>query len=125
MTDRDRSAAATQSWMEGYLRAWETNDPAHIAALFTPDARYVTDPWKPPSVGIDAIVAEWLRRADAPGTFSFTWEIVGLDGERAFVQGETRYASGTVYSNLWVIDLTQDGRASSFTEWWMDQSDPS
>jgi hypothetical protein len=36
-------------WMERYVRAWETNDPGDIGALFTDDARYyirllLTDP---------------------------------------------------------------------------------
>jgi len=70
-------------------------------------------------------VTEWLTRRDEPDTFAFTWDLAGVDGATAFVQGETRYTSGTVYSNLWVIRFGDDGRASSFTEWWMDQSDPS
>jgi len=41
------------------------------------------------------------------------------------VQGVTRYANGPVYSNLWVIRLAQNGLASQFIEWWMDQAKPS
>lgn len=125
MTDRERRTAAVRDWIQAYLRAWDSNAPADIAALFVPDAHYRMDPWTPPLAGVDAIVAEWLRRADDAGSYEFSWEIAGIDGPRAFVQAETRYATGTVYSNLWVIDLTEDGRAAAFTEWWMDQSDPS
>jgi hypothetical protein len=125
MTERETAERRIQSWIDGYLRAWASNEPDDIRALFTDDAEYRTEPWVPPTVGSDAIVAQWLERSDEPGTFSFRAEIAGIDGARGFVQGVTNYSSGTVYSNLWVIDLAEDGRARSFTEWWMDQSDKS
>ena len=49
------------SWMNGYLRAWDSNDPDDIRA------------------------------------------------------------ESSDYSNLWVIRLEEDGRASEFTEWWMEK----
>ena len=36
------------------------------------------------------------------------------------VQGRTTYTDGDVYLNLWVIRLADDGRAASFTEWYME-----
>ncbi|MGN6127755.1 MAG: nuclear transport factor 2 family protein, partial [Humibacter sp.] len=73
--------------------------------------------------GADEIVAQWLERRDEPGDASFTWQQIGEDGDRAFVQGTTVYEP-TTFSNLWVIDFAPDGRAVAFTEWWMDQSEP-
>jgi uncharacterized protein (TIGR02246 family) len=39
-----------ETWVQGYIQAWETNDPGDIAALFTEDATYLTqafrEPWK-------------------------------------------------------------------------------
>lgn len=44
----------------------------------------------------------------------------GVDGGRAFVQGCTDYRNGSrSYDNLWIIQLTGDGRATAFTEWYM------
>ena len=125
MTERETAQRSIQFWIEGYLRAWASNEPADIRALFTEDAEYRTEPWLPPAQGVDAIVAQWVERSDEPGTFAFRAEIVGIDEGRGFVQGVTTYDSGTVYSNLWVIDLAEDGRARAFTEWWMDQSEKS
>ncbi len=107
------------AWMTGYLRAWDSNDPADIAALFTEDARYLTAPFEPARVGVDAIVAGWLEDRDEPGDHTFTWSEAGLDGDLAFVEGETTYDNGRRYLNLWVIRFAPDGRASSFTEWYM------
>jgi hypothetical protein len=48
--------------------------------------------------------------------------VVVTDGV-AIVEATTVYRAGRTYSNLWVIRLANDGRASSFTEWWMKHSD--
>lgn len=125
MTDRETAERTARAWVEGYVRAWTSNDPAEIRALFTDDAEYRTEPWLGPTTTADGIAAMWQERFDEPGTWEFEWDIAGIDGGRAFVQGVTRYAKGTVYSNLWVIDLADDGRARRYTEWWMDQSDES
>jgi ketosteroid isomerase-like protein len=125
MTDRERTVADGERWLEGYRRAWESNEADDIRAIFTDDAEYFADPWNPPSRGLDAIIQAWLDRLDEPGTWSFDGRVIAADGRLVFIQGETAYTSGTTYSNLWVVRLAEDGRASSFTEWWMDQTDPS
>jgi SnoaL-like domain len=110
-------------WVEGYLRAWESNAPQDIEALFTEDARYFTAPHRQPWAGRDRIVQGWLGRKDDQGTWTFRWEVVGIDGDTAFVQGVTTYKDLPDYANLWMIRLNKDGRATEFVEWWMDASD--
>ena len=66
----------------------------------------------------------WLENADGPDDAMFSFEVVGFDEARAFVQGVTVYRANDdrperTYDNLWVIDLTDDGRASAFTEWYI------
>ena len=126
MTDRAEADGAARRWIERYVTAWNSNDEADIRGLFTDDASYLYEPWRPPIEGADAIVASWLERRDEPGTFTFEGDVVGIDGRTFFYSGVTRYGSGTVYSNLWVVELA-DGleRAESFTEWWMDQAEKS
>ncbi|MBX0299694.1 nuclear transport factor 2 family protein [Cryobacterium sp. 1639] len=111
--------------MQDYVEAWSTNDPHRVQALFTEDASYFTDPFTEPWRGHDAIVAGWLERADQPGSFTFEWSPLASTPDVTIVQGVTRYAEGTVYSNLWVIRFAPDGRAREFVEWWMDQARPS
>lgn len=113
------------AWINGYLRAWDSNEPQHIRELFTDDAEYFTAPFLPPSTGIDEIIAFWLRDRDEAGDHTFTWTERGLDGDVAFVEGETIYTSGRRYANLWVIRFAGDGRATSFTEWYMKHPDAS
>ncbi len=106
-------------WLQGYLRAWDTNDPEDIGRLFTDDARYFTAPHREPWTGRDAIVEGWIGRKDEPGTWTFRYDILSTAGDLAFVRGWTGYRDEPDYSNLWVIRLTDDGRCSEFTEWWM------
>jgi hypothetical protein len=112
-------------WMSGYRRAWQSNDPDDIRGLFTEDALYRVEPWSEPWRGQDAIVENWLARRDEPETTTFSWSALVVTDDIAVVQGETVYVSDATYSNLWVIRLDADGRATEFTEWWMDQARPS
>jgi ketosteroid isomerase-like protein len=127
MFDREGAAAAAEHWISGYLRAWETNDPGDIRALFTDDAEYRDGPATEPWTGHEAIVAGWLGQKDEPGTWSFTHELVAVDGDTAVVRGRTSYPQSTdkssVYDNLIVLRLAPDGRARSFTDWWIIPDD--
>jgi uncharacterized protein (TIGR02246 family) len=109
-----------EAWVEGYVRAWTTNDPGDIAALFTADAEYFTAPYRQPWRGRDAIVAGWLERKDQEGEWKFRSEVQAIADDLGFVRGWTDYPDES-YSNLWVIRL-RDGRSPQFTEWWMKHS---
>ncbi len=110
------------TWLAAYAAAWASNRPADVGALFTTNAEYRSYPWAEPVRGADDIAAWWLRTADEPDDHRFTWSLLGVDGPRHFVQGRTVYTDGRTYENLWVVDLGQDGRASAFTEWYMESA---
>jgi hypothetical protein len=109
-----------EEWVEGYQRAWNSNDPEQIGALFTDDARYYTEPFATPWRGRPAIVDAWLDRKDEPGQASFDWQPLVITPDVSVVVGTTTYRDPPkVYSNLWVIRLDPEGRCREFTEWWM------
>ncbi|MGO4191543.1 nuclear transport factor 2 family protein [Arthrobacter sp. YAF17] len=112
---------ASARWVQHYIAAWTSNDPEDIRALFTEDAVYATRPGDPePWTGREQIVEHWIAAGDAPGNWTFEWSLLGVDGGRAFVQGRTDYRGDSrSYDNLWIIQLTGDGRATAFTEWYM------
>jgi ketosteroid isomerase-like protein len=111
-----------QRWVEAYVKAWETNDPEDIAALFTEDAVYYTAPHREPWRGRDAIVAGWLGRKDEPGDWwTFEFRVQDVVGNKGYVRGTTRYQTDeSDYSNLWEVTLDDEGRCSEFVEWWME-----
>ncbi|MDP9326850.1 MAG: nuclear transport factor 2 family protein [Actinomycetota bacterium] len=109
-------------WVEGYVKAWSSNDPDDIRALFTEDARYYTEPHAAPWSGQGEIVEQWLDRKDEPEEYTFRWEILAMDGDLGFVRGWTDYVNHEPprsYGNLWVIRLADDGRATEYTEWYV------
>jgi ketosteroid isomerase-like protein len=115
-----------ERWVDGYVRAWESNEAADIERLFTDDALYYTAPYREPWRGRDAIVAQWIDGADERGTWRFRYEPMAVPGDLAFVRGWTEYLDETprTYHNLWVIRLADGGRASEFTEWFMKERAP-
>ena len=115
MTD----TATVTAWVTAYRTAWGSNLDADIRALFTDDGDYLFGPSDEPVHGIDAIVATWLSRAEGPDDTTFSWNVVAIDDDLAFVQGKVDYTDGQLFDNLWVIRFAADGRATSFTEWWM------
>ncbi len=105
--------------MAGYLRAWESNEPDEIGALFTEDARYYTTPSRSPWRGREEIVEGWIGIADQPGDFTFEWQKLTESDELGVITGRTVYTNGDDYDNLWVIRFDDNGRCTEFTEWYM------
>jgi SnoaL-like domain len=112
---------ALRTWVEAYRRAWLSNQPAEIEALFSEDAVYLGEPYATPLVGRAAIVEDWLARRDEPGETEFSFELLPAGDELGLVKGRTLYLTEPrrEYHNLWVIRLDESGRCTEFTEWWM------
>ena len=111
-----------KAWLEAYVEAWRTYDPAAIAALFTEDATYAYHPWDSGEElvrGRDAIVANWLEERDPPGSWEAAYRPLLVAGDRAVAEGTTRYADGSNYLNLWVLRFAEDNRCAEFVEWYM------
>ncbi|WP_172582487.1 nuclear transport factor 2 family protein [Subtercola boreus] len=126
--DTEPRSSGITDWIARYRAAWESNEPDDIRALFTPDADYRTEPYSPAWHGHDEIVDGWLAAQDAPASTTFSWQILRapdayLPDDIAMVQATTVYVDGPTYSNLWLVRLAPDDRASEFTEWWMEQPD--
>ncbi len=107
------------AWIESYIHAWRSNDPQAIVSLFTESATYAYEPWETPLLGRDAIVGDWLREPDHSDSWEAEYHPMMIEGDRAIITGVTRYADGKTYSNLFVVDLAEDGRCRAFTEWYM------
>ena len=115
-----------QRWLDAYVHAWQTNDPARIGSLFTDEAEYRWHPWDTGDEvarGRDEIVAAWLEDTDPPGSYQASYRPLLVQGDVAITVGTTRYyADATLdeeFHNLFQLRFADDGRCSSFVEWYM------
>jgi SnoaL-like protein len=111
-----------QAWLDAYVAAWRGYDPDAIGALFSEGASYAYHPYDDEPVrGREAIVESWLGDRDEPGSWEASYAPLLIEDDRAIATGETRYANGRSFSNLFVLRLDGDGRCSEFVEWFLEQ----
>ena len=82
------------------------------------------DPVGEPVRGRDAIVADWLKNPDQPGTWQASYRPLVVEGDRAVAVGRTTYTNGKVFENLYVLRFAADGRCAEFTEWYWRHRPP-
>ena len=114
-----------QRWLDAYVEAWRTYDPAAIGDLFSVDVSYRYQPYRDPVVGRDAVVADWTEDPDAAGSWEAHYEPYAVDGERAVAVGESRYLKEdgsllTLFYNVWLLRFDGEGRCSEFVEYWRE-----
>jgi hypothetical protein len=114
-----------QRWLDAYVDAWRTYDPAAIGALFAEGVEYRYQPYRDPVVGREAVVADWMEDPDAAGSWDARYEPYAVDGDRAVAVGESRYLKDdgsllTVFYNVWLLRFDADGRCAAFTEYWRE-----
>jgi hypothetical protein len=103
-------------WLAGYEKAWRTEDPADVRAVFTDDAEYWPRPdAAEPYRGIDAILAMWPD----DGHPEYAFEVLIEDDALGIVRGHVDYPGEHSYVNLWEVHFAEDGRARKFVEWFM------
>jgi hypothetical protein len=105
-------------WVDRYVHAWRTADPADIAALFTPDAEYHERPYETAWIGREAIVKGWLSRQPwQEDGWTFDWVPLMITGDTAAIQGTGVYTEFGTFENLWVVTFADDGRCRNFRMW--------
>ena len=118
------SEAELQAWLDAYVQAWRSYDREAITALFADDAAYAYHPYDEPLRGREAIADSWLGDRDEPGSWEASYRPLMFDGDRAIATGETRYADGNVFSNLFVMRFDASGRCDEFVEWYVHHPRP-
>jgi ketosteroid isomerase-like protein len=113
-------------WLNAYVDAWKSYDPAAIGELFSEDAAYRYNPFDEPVQGREAIVASWLNDRDTPGTYTAHYEPVAINGDVAVARGRSLYFaedSSTLqrqFDNIFVLRFDAEGRCIDFCEWYME-----
>ena len=111
---------AFQDWLNRYVAAWRSGDADKIGSLFSEDVVYRYRPYSEAVRGRDAVVADWLRNPDEPGSWDAEYKPIAVDGDTAVSVGESRYpGEGRTYSNVFVVRFDGQGRCREFSEWWV------
>jgi hypothetical protein len=117
-----------QGWLDAYVEAWKTYDPAKIGALFSEDATYAYHPKDEPERGRAAILEAWLNQPDEKGTYDAKYEVLAIDGDVHVARGWSHYFNpdGTKrddYSNIYVCRFNDAGECTEFIEYWIQDRD--
>lgn len=98
------TAANVSAWVDRYLAAWASNDPAAIAALFTEDGEYHESPYETDWIGRAEIVAGWRGRWDwQQGGWTFDWDLASVEGATAVITGVGHYTELGEFDNVWTV----------------------
>ena len=128
---------AVRRWIDAYIAAWTSYEPAAIGDLFSEDAEYRYYPASEPFRGRDGIVAAWLNPSgiastrDEPGTWEASYEPWAIEGDRAVIVGWTRYWTDAtrahekhVYDNAYFVEFDAAGRCRRYTEFYVSRRKP-
>jgi hypothetical protein len=111
-------------WMDRYVLAWSSNDPDHIAALFTPTAVYDPQTADGEWEGLDEIIERWIEIDDREDNWDFEWMPLVENDEIAVVTCRTRYYDPPAsFRNLFVIRFDEEGLCYDFTEWYIEEAE--
>ena len=90
--------SAVQAWLDRYVEAWKSYDPAAIEALFAPDATYRYHPYDTdaPSRAATRSSRNWLENRDVAGTYDGHYEPYAVEGDRAVAIGDEPLLDGRV-----------------------------
>lgn len=109
-----------ERWLEAYERAWRTPGTEPLAGLFAAGATYSLGPYEPPVDGLERIAAMWEReRSSAGEEFTMSAALVACEGDVAVARVAVAYGDPRPqeYRDLWIIELDDSGRCTSFEEW--------
>jgi ketosteroid isomerase-like protein len=119
-----RAKAAARAWVEGWQRAWPARDADAVAALYTPDAIYLSHPFREAHLGT-AGVLDYARTAFAEEDLvevRFGEPVAA--GDRAAVEYWAILAAGgkeLTLAGMVVLRFAPDGRVEEHREYWSMQ----
>jgi hypothetical protein len=120
-----------QGWLDRYIEAWRSYDPAAIGDLFSEEATIHYNPYTSDVVrGREAIVNDWLGGRDEPGSWRASYSAVACDGDVCVATGTSEYltadrsAVDKIYYNAFICQFDGEGRCKGYTEYFMQPPKP-
>ncbi len=111
------TAVAVQRWIDGWTRGWPAHDPEPIAALYAPDAIFVSHPFRDPRAPRDYL--EWAFSDEDEAEVRFGEPVVGEGcasvGYWAVLRSGGREQT---LAGVSVIRFGPDGRVAEERDYW-------
>lgn len=108
-----------RGWLDRYVDAWRSNDPADVAALFAEDAVYSYGPFREEARGRDEIVRRWVDGGVQPG-LELSVQPLALEGDRGVAHWRASFDAddGRVeLDGILVCDFDTERRCTLHREW--------
>ncbi len=121
--------ASLGAWMDAYGRAWISNEPAEVAALFSEGAAYYTGPFKEPWRGRDRIVTEWIADPWGQTDIRFHHQPLAVTGDRGVAHWRVSFLPGDAptrveLDGVLVLRFDPEGRCTEHREWYARREVP-
>jgi ketosteroid isomerase-like protein len=105
-----------REWVEGYRRAWETDDLDAFLELFTEDVRYSSHPFREPHLGHEGLRAYAAGNPDQADVTARVGEPV-VDGDCAAFEWSAT-GGGVTLAGCSIVRFGPDGRCEEHREYW-------
>jgi hypothetical protein len=118
-----------EAWLEAYGRAWQSNDPEEVAALFE-DAAYHPNPFGEPWRGRQAIVDAWVEDPESQDDVGFRHEVLAVAetiGIARWWVSYIRHVPATIRvegDGIFMVTFDREGRCTEFREWFLTHDRP-
>jgi ketosteroid isomerase-like protein len=121
--------ATAEHWLQRYGDAWEREDPAAAAGLFTEDCQYFETPFSPPACGREGVLRYWSAVPEGQTEVSFRFRLLALQSSTAIAHWSasfTRRTSGSrvALDGVFVLDFDERGLCRTLCEWWHREESP-
>jgi ketosteroid isomerase-like protein len=113
-----------QAWLDGYRRAWLSNDPADVGALFADDAVYSVDPFREPWRGRDEIVERWTSDPEQQDDVRIHMTPLAVNGDSGLAHWSASYvrrsgrAARIRMDGVLLLEFAGDRRCRVHREWY-------
>jgi hypothetical protein len=79
-----------RAWLERYFKAWISNDPDEVSALFSDGAIYYYGPFKEPARGRKSIVENWVSNPEGQQDVNASFEALAVNGDQGIAHWNVR-----------------------------------
>jgi hypothetical protein len=116
--------------MDAYGAAWISNDPDEVRALFASDASYSVNPFEPPWVGREEIVAQWTADPRRQEEVAFDHTALAAEGETGIAAWRVSFVSTqqerarVEMDGVLLLRFDDDGKCVDHREWFFKRETP-